>query len=102
MRIRFWLVLVLSIALHVAAPPAPEAMEGAAELQEAYRLAHARSPLRSVREVPAPRIADPAHAVSVRGTPPSTGRPAALPVAVGWVRKTPLSVSGTSAAPEDH
>src|SRR5262245_23989979 len=99
MRIRFWLALVLSLALHVAAPLAPEAMEGAVEWQEANRLTHARSPLRSVRDVPAPRIADPTDVVSLR-LPPSPG-PAARTRTAGWVRKTPLSASSGSSSPED-
>jgi len=101
MRIRFWLVLLLSLALHVAAPLAPEAMEGAVEWQGANRLAHARSPLRSVRDIRAPRIADPTDVVSLR-RPPSPRGPAARTMTAGWVRKTPLSASSISSSPEDH
>jgi len=94
-------VLLLSVALHVSGP-LPEPMESVKESHEGMRVPHARQFPRSVRDAIVAPVAQPPHTAAVRLATSLRWEPPGRPMTTRWVRKTPLPVSDSRPASEDH
>ena len=99
--IRLVLLLILSMALEVASPLGPDAMESFQASQEAARSSvHPR--LRPDQDVHASAKSDPDRTtVTYRPSGATRNRPD-RPLTAGWVRKLPPAASESASSPEDH
>ena len=102
--IRFFLILLLTVALDLSAPVPQHhgATESVEEFNEVVHAQRGRRPFRHVRDTVAPLVAREDRARELHRPLPvaaAVGRPATTTVIV---RKLPPSVAESSSTPEDH
>jgi hypothetical protein len=101
-RLRFLLVLFLSVALDVSVPVPSQALEVVEEFQETGPARRGRRPVQHVRDTTAPG-ATRTTALSERRPPAPRPAASARPVAIGArVQKMPPRAALPASAPEDH
>jgi hypothetical protein len=97
-----FLLLMLTVAVDLSAPLAPEAMEDLRGSQEVIRVAAARQPVRLAWDVSVPLGVIQGSTVTVQLVPHTNSAPPPRPVTSRRVRKIPPPVSDSPFTPEDH
>ncbi|MBI1736672.1 MAG: hypothetical protein HYR51_16005 [Candidatus Rokubacteria bacterium] len=101
-RLRFFLILLLSVALDFSSPVMPEGMESFEEFEEQSLRARARRVVRPARDAAAVPVARSTPQVEARAATAVRRAPARRPVIDAGVRKIPSAVADPAGPPEDH
>jgi hypothetical protein len=101
-KLRFFLILLLSVALDFSSPVMPEGMEGLEEFEEASHRARARRSVRLAREHAGPPVRQPVPHVQTRPAPAVRVAPLRRPVSDIGLRKVPVTIADSTSTPEDH